>query len=63
MANSVDPDGTVHYEPPHLDLRSLQKPIIIACDSERVKINPRPAKPIILKTNWKFYHQKMKLFR
>ena len=24
-------------EPPHLDLCCLQKPIIIACDSERVK--------------------------
>ena len=31
-SNSVDPD----YEPSHLDLCCLQKPIIIACGSERV---------------------------
>ena len=34
MSNSVDPDWTAHF---HLDLRCLQKPIIIACGSERVK--------------------------
>ena len=34
--NSVDPDETAHYEPSHLDLRCLQKPIIIAYGSERV---------------------------
>ena len=33
MSNSVDPDETSHY----LDLHCLQKPIIIACGSERVK--------------------------
>ena len=37
MSNSVDPDETAHYEPSHLDLRCLQRPIIIACRSERVK--------------------------
>ena len=41
MSNSVDPDETDH-EPSHLDLRCLQKPIIIACGSERV--NPWPSK-------------------
>ena len=37
MSNSVDPDETAHYEPSHLDLRCLQKPVIIAYGSERVK--------------------------
>ena len=37
MSNSVDPDETAHYEPSHLDLRCLQKTIIIAYGSERVK--------------------------
>ena len=37
MSNSVDPDETAHYEPSHLDLRCLQKPIVIACESKRVK--------------------------
>ena len=37
MSNSVDPDEIAHYEPSHLDLRCLQKSIIIACGSERVK--------------------------
>ena len=36
MSNSVDPDKTAHYEPSHLDLRCLQKPII-DYGSERVK--------------------------
>ena len=36
MSNSVDPDETAH-EPSHLDLCCLQKYIIIACGSERVK--------------------------
>ena len=27
-SNSVDPDETAHYEPSHLDLCCLQKPII-----------------------------------
>ena len=34
MSNSVDPDETGHYEPSHLDLCCLQKPIIIPCGSE-----------------------------
>ena len=38
MSNSVDPDETAHYEPSHLDLCCLQKPIIINCGSERVKV-------------------------
>ena len=37
MSKSVDPDETAHYEPSHLDLRCLQKPIIIAYVNERVK--------------------------
>ena len=37
MSNSIDPDETAHYEPSHLDLCCLQKSIIIACGSERVK--------------------------
>ena len=37
MSNSVDPDETAHYETSHLDLRCLQKPIIIACGSEKVE--------------------------
>ena len=37
MSNSVDPDETAHYEPSHLELRCLQKPVIIACDTERLK--------------------------
>ena len=36
MSNILDPDETAHYEPPHLDLRCLQKPIVIAYGSERV---------------------------
>ena len=36
MSNGVDPDETAHYVSSHLDLRCLQKPIIIACGSERV---------------------------
>ena len=36
MSNSVDPDEMAHYEPSHLDLCCLQKPIIITCGSERV---------------------------
>ena len=37
MSNSVDPDETAQNEPSHLDLRCLQKPIIIAYGSERIK--------------------------
>ena len=36
MSNSVDPDETAHFEPSHLDLRCLQK-LIIVCGSERVR--------------------------
>ena len=36
MSNNVYPDETAHYEPSHLDLRCLQKPIVIAYGSERV---------------------------
>ena len=36
MSNRVDPDKTAHYEPSHLDLRCLQKPMITAYGSERV---------------------------
>ena len=38
ISNSVDPDKMAHYELSHLDLCCLQKPIIIACGSERVKV-------------------------
>ena len=38
MSNGVDPDETVHYVPSHLDLRCLQKLIIIANISGRVKV-------------------------
>ena len=38
MSNSIDPDETAHYEPSHLDLCFLQKPII-AHGSERVKVS------------------------
>ena len=37
MSNMVDLDETAHDEPSHLDLRCLQKPMIIACGSERFK--------------------------
>ena len=35
MSNSVDPDETAHL---NLDLCYMQKPIIIACGGERVKM-------------------------
>ena len=41
MSDSVDPDETAHtahYDPSHLDLRCLQKPIVIAYGSERVNM-------------------------
>ena len=37
ISNSKDPGETAHDEPSHLDLCSLEKPIIIACGSEIVK--------------------------
>ena len=37
MSNSVGPDETTNHEPSHLDLLCLQKFIIIASGSERVK--------------------------
>ena len=43
MSNNVDLDETVHYDPSHLDLHCLQKSIIIACGSERVKCSDRMA--------------------
>ena len=48
MSNSVDPDETAHYEPSHLDLRCLQRPIMIAYGSERANglyINKVPTAP------------------
>ena len=39
MSNNVDPDETSHYETFHLDLRCLQKTIVIACGSESVEAN------------------------
>ena len=39
MSNSVAQDKMAHDEPSDLDLCCLQKPIIIACGSERV--NPQ----------------------
>ena len=38
MSNSVDPDETAYYGPSHPDLCCLQKPIIIACGSERANL-------------------------
>ena len=37
MSNGVHPDERAHYDSSHLDLRCLQKSIIIAYGSERVK--------------------------
>ena len=33
MSNSVDPNETAHHD---LDQRCMQKPVIVACGSERV---------------------------
>ena len=41
MSNSVHPDGTAHYEPSHLDLCCLQKPVIIACGSEKLDFDSK----------------------
>ena len=35
MTNNVEPYETAHYEPSHLDLRCLQKSIVIIYGSER----------------------------
>ena len=54
MSNSVDPDETAHNEPSDLDLRGLQKPIIIACGSEKVNKSlnfPRDYTSEIFKTS------------
>ena len=48
MSNSVDPDETAH-EPSRLDLRCLQKSIIIAYSSERVNISSLYFKSFYLK--------------
>ena len=37
MSNSVDADKTAHCKPCHLDIDHLQKPLLIACGTERVK--------------------------
>ena len=37
MSNSVDPDETAHYEPSHLDLRCLQKSIIIVLGRKELR--------------------------
>ena len=29
ISNSIDPDETAHYEPSHLDLHCLQKPMLL----------------------------------
>ena len=41
MSSSVDLDEAAHYEPSHLDLGCLQKPITIAYGCERVKMQRR----------------------
>ena len=37
MANSVDPDGTAHYEPSHQDLHCLHRVSGLVFRAERVK--------------------------
>ena len=49
MSNSVGPDEMGHYEPSHLDLRFLQKPIMIAYGSERVEELILPGKTTLSK--------------
>ena len=53
MSNSVEPDETAHYEPSHLDLRCLQKRIVIAYDSEKVNDN----------CQFEFYRHKQFIFK
>ena len=50
MSNSVDPDETAHDEPFRLGLCCLQKPIIIACGSEKVKKKKKKKKKKIKET-------------
>ena len=38
MSNSEDPDETAHSEPSHLDLRCLQKLIIIPAVQELIHV-------------------------
>ena len=40
MSNSVDPDDTTHYESSHLDLRCLQKLVIMANGNENQNLRP-----------------------
>ena len=47
MSNSVDPDETAHYEPSHLDLHCLQKPVIIDCGSVRINSDVASMKLIL----------------
>ena len=37
MSNIVDPDEMAHYDPSHLALHCLQKPIVIACGGEKLQ--------------------------
>ena len=46
MSNSVDPDEMAQYEPSHLDLCCLQKPIIIACGSKSLLLLPVAVKEL-----------------
>ena len=48
LTNRGDTDGTARYELSHLDPCCLQKPVIIACSSERVKTSRDTAFPTIL---------------
>ena len=37
MSNSIDPDEAAHYEPSHLDLCCLQKPILSPMAVKKLK--------------------------
>ena len=41
MSNSVDPDETAHYEPSHLDLCCLQKPILSPMAAKELRVKPK----------------------
>ena len=56
-SNSVDLDETAHYEPSHLDLCCLQKPIFIAYGSERVKVLSKFVADDILKLILLFFRE------